>query len=425
MTKRIRRTALALAALLALCLAYPAAGAAEILGKPFPDFTVTDVDGNTFTLSEQLKDHDMVLITLWATWCPPCKAEFPFLNEAYERYKDRVAFLALSVEPGDTPEKIREYRTQSGLSLPMARDENGVLYAYINSGGSIPVTVAVDRSGNAVFLNNRACFKSTREVDAVIEAVLNSGAETTVLDGIPVPDATAAFPVSARRGVYVENEGARRLSFRSDNPVFRVEAWVVPGDKARLRLELTASDSPYDMIAYQVNEGLVFELPSLLDRASGAYLLDVPMPAVEAGSHVVTVTLQEFLHPNSPETIGTFLIPDEAYLDELNTELARYGWTPGEETAEETAAPDAPQAYVLRVLDQSGAPVPGTAVNFCTDLACIMRRADENGVITFDGEPDKYHVQLLKVPDGYSFDKEFELYVGPAYGEWVLYLRKD
>ena len=42
---------------------------------------LTDVDGNTFTLSESLKDHEAALITIWATWCPPCYLEFPFLNE--------------------------------------------------------------------------------------------------------------------------------------------------------------------------------------------------------------------------------------------------------------------------------------------------------------------------------------------------------
>ena len=65
----------------------------DFLGKPFPDFTVTDTEGNSFTLSEALKDHEAVLVNLWATWCPPCEREFPDLNDVYGRYGDRVAAL--------------------------------------------------------------------------------------------------------------------------------------------------------------------------------------------------------------------------------------------------------------------------------------------------------------------------------------------
>ena len=83
------------------------------------------------------------------------------------------------------------------------------------------------------------------------------------------------------------------------------------------------------------------------------------------------------------------------------------------------------QAYVLHVTDQNGDPVPGVYVNFCTDQACVMQKSDENGTITFDGEPAVYHLQLLKAPAGYSFDKDFEMYTENAYSEATLYIRKD
>ncbi len=88
-------------------------------------------------------------------------------------------------------------------------------------------------------------------------------------------------------------------------------------------------------------------------------------------------------------------------------------------------AQETPQAYVLYVVDQYGEPVPGTYVNFCTDRTCTLAQSDENGVITFEGAPDSYHIQLLKVPEGFSFDPEFELYTGQAYGEWQLRIRRD
>ena len=81
---------LALLLILMLVLSLALSGAAaeeetpEFLGKAFPDFTVTDTDGNTFTLSEALKDHDAVLINFWASWCGPCRIEFPYLRDVWE-----------------------------------------------------------------------------------------------------------------------------------------------------------------------------------------------------------------------------------------------------------------------------------------------------------------------------------------------------
>ncbi|MBR2663190.1 MAG: TlpA family protein disulfide reductase, partial [Clostridia bacterium] len=136
--------------LLALSLFLAVSAYAEdgssLLGKPFQDFTVTDIDGNTFILSEALKDHEAVLINFWASWCGPCRAEFPAINKVYEEYKDKVAFIALSAEPCDTNEVISSFRAENGLTLPMGRDEDCKLYDTANT-SSIPVTVIVDRFG--------------------------------------------------------------------------------------------------------------------------------------------------------------------------------------------------------------------------------------------------------------------------------------
>ncbi len=409
---------------LTLCCGMARAEDAGFLGEPFPDFTATDSEGNAFALSEALKDHEAALINLWATWCPPCRIEFPFLNEAYERYGDRVAFIALSIEETDTPEVIDAFRGERGLSLPMGRDEGGAVDAYIGS-GSIPATVIVDRFGNAVFFHDM-CFKSAREVCACLEAVLGDGyTETVVLNGIPAADATAAFPVSGSRKVLVENPDARQVFFRSENPQYRVEAYVVNDSAARLRLEIAASDDPYGMILYDANMPFIHELPTLLDADRRQYTLDVPMPGAEADSHVVNVCLYEFLDPESPDVLDVYLIPGEEYLDELSAALLPYGWTPAGENGGDAAGEDAPQAYILHVVDQYGEPVPGLRANFCTDAACAMTVSDEDGTIVFTGEPDVYHVQLLRAPEGYSFDSGFELYIGREYGQWRLCIRKD
>ena len=49
-------------------------------------------------------------------------------------------------------------------------------------------------------------------------------------------------------------------------------------------------------------------------------------------------------------------------------------------------------------------------VNFCTDTACTPEETDETGMIAFEGEPREYHVQIVDVPEGYSYDESFDMY---------------
>ena len=101
----------------------------DFLGKPFPDFSVTDTEGKTFTLSEALKDHQAAMIVFWATWCGPCEREFPYLEGVYQKYGDRVAFIALNEEKRETEDEIKAYRAEHGLTIPMGHSEDDDLYS--------------------------------------------------------------------------------------------------------------------------------------------------------------------------------------------------------------------------------------------------------------------------------------------------------
>ena len=246
-----------------------------------------------------------------------------------------------------------------------------------------------------------------------------------MLDGVPLPDATAAFPVAAARDVIVENEGARELHFTNDAPSTRLKAWVVNDDTAHLRLEITASDSPYDMICYNWDSADLSELSTLLDAERNGYYYDVPVPGAEAELPIASACLMEFAAEDISDAIDCYFIRSEDQLELLQEYLREDGWTLSDD-GEAPAAQEAPQtAYVLHVVDQYGDPVPGMYVNFCTDTACVMTQSDASGTITFEGETDAYHVQLLKAPEGYSFDAGYEMYTPREYGEWRLSIRKD
>ena len=376
--------ALLLMMVLVLCVSIAAAEVTkDFLGEPFPDFTVTDSEGKIFTLSEALKDHEAVLINFWATWCDPCKNEFPMLNKVYEEVKDKVAFIALSKEPKDTAEKIEAFRQDRGLSFPMGRDEDQKLLNCVDDSGGVPRTVIVDR----------------------------------------------VFPVSKAQAIYPEESSKyKKFLIYADILPNPWPGYIVTDDPVRLRIEISANDNPATIQYYDdVNQGAP-TVESLLDPESGAYVYIQHMPGAQMPEQWLQARLNDKTKDVSPvEYAYCILVRDEkvidAYVQYLNAGDQHARWEYAEETAELPA--DGQKAYVIHVVDQDGNPVEEVTVNFCTDMTCTPQETDEAGMISFEGEPYEYHVQIVDVPEGYSYDENFDMYTTAEYGEWVLRVKKD
>jgi len=73
-------------------------------------------DGTAISFSE-FKD-EVVFLSIWATWCPPCRAEMPNIQSLFEQYGDRVSFVLASQED---PETIHRFMEEHGYSMPVYR----------------------------------------------------------------------------------------------------------------------------------------------------------------------------------------------------------------------------------------------------------------------------------------------------------------
>lgn len=119
-------------------------------GKPAPDFTQNDVNGNPVSLHD-LKGK-VVLIDFWASWCGPCRKENPNVVKLYEKYKD-AGFTVLSVSLDDNKTNWLAAIEKDKLSWPyhvsdLKKWSNEVARLYRVSG--IPFTVLVDAQGNVI-----------------------------------------------------------------------------------------------------------------------------------------------------------------------------------------------------------------------------------------------------------------------------------
>lgn len=115
------------------------------LGDMMPDFTVTAADGTEYTLSELLKTKRAVVLNFWYIECQPCNLEFPFMEEAYKEFSDKIEILAMNPVNQDE-EAIAAFQKNLGLSFPMAKVDPA--WEKMMGLTAYPTTVVIDRYGN-------------------------------------------------------------------------------------------------------------------------------------------------------------------------------------------------------------------------------------------------------------------------------------
>ncbi|HBG1213119.1 redoxin family protein [Clostridioides difficile] len=114
------------------------------------DFTLTDQYGKTHKLSDY--EGKVVFLNFWATWCPPCKEEMPYIEQLYKDYNknnDDVVILGVA-SPNLGREGSREhvvnFLKDQGYTFPVVLDEDGAL-AYQYGINAFPTTFIIDKEG--------------------------------------------------------------------------------------------------------------------------------------------------------------------------------------------------------------------------------------------------------------------------------------
>lgn len=133
------------------------------VGSIVGDFLLTDSDGNSHQLYELLAEKNAVVLNFWYINCSPCKEEFPFLNTAYEQYKDSVALLAIT--PFDRGPAISALKESMQIQFPMMEDT-----IHLSEGfhvNNFPTTVIIGQGGKILYIHT-GMYASEEEVLALL-----------------------------------------------------------------------------------------------------------------------------------------------------------------------------------------------------------------------------------------------------------------
>lgn len=118
------------------------AGVLPDIGQTPPDFTLTSLNGKTYTLS-QLRGHP-VWLNFWATWCVWCKRELPNVEAAHKALGNKI--ILLGIDEGEGPNTVRSQLKNLGIDYTVLLDRNSSVGNEYGVRG-IPTSIFINAQG--------------------------------------------------------------------------------------------------------------------------------------------------------------------------------------------------------------------------------------------------------------------------------------
>lgn len=120
-------------------------------GKPAPKSTQL-LDGGKAAFEKRLRAvrGKPVVVNKWASWCPPCRAEFPYFASQSKKHGNEIVFLGLDAEDNDSD--AAKFLAEFPVDFPSYKDPNSEIAASIDAAVSFPTTVFIDSKGKQSYV---------------------------------------------------------------------------------------------------------------------------------------------------------------------------------------------------------------------------------------------------------------------------------
>ena len=112
-----------------------------------PDFVLADIDGNQYRLSDYR--GQVVIVNFWATWCPPCRAEMPSMQRAWQQL-EKEGILMLGINVGEDEDTIFQFTANYPVEFPLLMDQDSRVINQWPVRG-LPTTFVVSPAGKITY----------------------------------------------------------------------------------------------------------------------------------------------------------------------------------------------------------------------------------------------------------------------------------
>ncbi len=136
-------------------------------GDTLPAFALTDLNGGTVQRADLA--GSVLLIDFWATWCPPCVASMPHMEQLHRDFSDRgLRLLSVNTEPED-PTTVRNFVDAGGLTFPVFADRGHRLQSRFQV-QTLPTVFLVDAQGivQEVYIGTTSASRMRRDIEALL-----------------------------------------------------------------------------------------------------------------------------------------------------------------------------------------------------------------------------------------------------------------
>ena len=116
-----------------------------------PKAEIKTLEGDTTTLQEISEDHPLIVVSLWATWCVPCKNELDAINDVYADWQDEVdvKVYAISVDDSRTVSRVKPLVNGKAWDFNILLDTNNDLKRELGA-ATVPLTLII-KNGEIVY----------------------------------------------------------------------------------------------------------------------------------------------------------------------------------------------------------------------------------------------------------------------------------
>jgi len=129
------------------------------------NWQLIDVNGKSYDFKQA--ENKIVLVNLWATWCPPCIAEMPSLQKLYDDYNQKIEFLFVTNEKSEAVKQFLD-KNNYNFNVLMPKSE----YPKVFNMKSIPRTYLIDQNGNIIIDKSGAANWNSEKVRKQIDKLL-------------------------------------------------------------------------------------------------------------------------------------------------------------------------------------------------------------------------------------------------------------